>query len=373
MDLFSSLTMNMVLVLMSVSALCLFEQMSICLSGGVLFPVIFMVLLYGFVVLSNRFVSGSSWFWLSGWSSYVEMEIADASTSLRIVDLEVSRYLSSIYWFIYGWGLMLILQTLVHLFLPIGILSSMPYHLSYWLFGSALGLLLCVYVCAGTDFCLLPLDRGLRDNLFFVSSVLPSRLYYSSSVQGGVLNRTFIWPLYDIFGFTSLFRGVYPLLSWLYNISYFGVRLFLVFVLHSFCASCFGELYTSCCDQCMFISFPVGGLLGLGTALSLFMVAYLCIQIYVYISFSISFLFKTTLTYYRVDSQSYLDYRGPAYWLVPVSLVDVFPTHYFVWLSFWLMGTVIISRVWMLVSGNGSIYLKISHQSKGRLVRPLMR
>jgi hypothetical protein len=328
----------------------------------------------GYVSLSEKYSNSSNWYWLSGWGRYVESEILEQSVSVRVLDYKATRSLVSIYWFVYSWGLMLILQTLVHLFIPLGILSSMPYHVSYWLFGSALGLFLCVYVCMGVDFILMSLDRGLRDN-FFVGgvSVVPSRLFYRTSVMGGVFNRSLTTCVLDVLSVTSLVRGAFPLLNWVYQVSYFGVRLFLVFVLHSFCLSCFGELYTTCCDQCMVISWPVGGLIGLGIALSLLMVLYLGIQIYVYISFSIGFMYKTMLSYFRVDKSNTLDICGPQSWLVPVSLVDLFPTHYYYWLIMWLSSNLLLSRVWMSVYGGRSTYVKLSSQHQARIARPIQR
>lgn len=357
------------LVRLSLFSLCLTESCLIFLEGGVFVSVVFMLFLLAYISLFDGKSNNQSW--LAGWSCYIESELLEQSTSLQILDSTFYRHLTSLYWCMYVWGLMLILQTFVHLFLPLGILASMPYHISYWLFGSALGLLLCVYVCVGWEKILSFLDRGLRDN-FYLSGVsfVSNHSVYSLSVIGGVYNRSASTYLLDILSISAFVRGIYPLLNWLYQVSYFGARLFLVFVLHSFCLGCFGELFTSCTDKCLWISFPVGGLVGLGLALSLLMVVYLLIQIYVYISFSVSFLYKTLLSYYRIDSRSYLDHTGPSFWLVPVSLVDLFPTHYYVWLIMWLLGTLLSSRVWMGTYSVRGVCLHVYSNVVSRISRP---
>jgi hypothetical protein len=344
----------------------------VLLQGGVLSSCFMVLGLLVYVSLSSPRSIG--WSWLSGWGRYLESELSEHSTSLRVLDSNITRSLVSLYWVMYIWGIMLILQTLLHLFTTLGILVSLPFHISYWLFGSALGLLLCVYVCVGWEMLCNPVDRGLRDNFYLVGNpVLGSRLYYRMSALGGVYNRSMLTGLLDVWSVSSIVRGLYPLLGWLYQVSYFGVRLFLVFVLHAFCLSCFGELYTSCTDKCMLIAWPVGGFMGLGMALSLLMVLYLFIQIYVYISFTLSFVYKNLLSYFRMDTASWLDSRGPSHWLVPVSLVDLLPSHYYMWLMVWLMGTVLTSRVWMTVYSSRSVYAKLSSETRGRITRPVSR
>ena len=337
---------------------------TVLFNGGFLFPIFFFCFLYTIVCVNGNVA----------FVNYLSSELIEQGISLKVIDYSITRSSLSIYWFLYSWGLMLILHTFCHLFLPIGLLSNLPYHISFWLFGSALGLLLCVYICCGEDLFLLPLERGLQDNFNLISSDITAvRYLYRNIVTGGVYNHGIIALFLDTLAFSSLFRGIFPLLNWLYQISYFGVRLFLVFVLHSFCLSCFGELYTICCDRCLLLFCPIGGLFGLGLFLSLLMVLYLLIQIYVYISFSVSFMFKTILSYFRLDTVSFRDVQGPSFWLVPVSLVDLIPTHYYLFLLTWLSFLVLFSRVWMSVSNYGVVYKCLSSTHKSRSVKPYMR
>ena len=74
-----------------------------------------------------------------------------------------------------------------------------------------------------------------------------------------------------------------------------------------------------------------------------------------------------------VYSPSSLDYRGPSMWLVPVSLVDLSPSHYYGWLMLWLLGNVLLSRIWMSVYSNRTIYAKVAIESRARIVRPVSR
>ena len=92
------------------------------------------------------------------------------------------------------------------------------------------------------------------------------------------------------------------------------------------------------------------------------MVGYLLIQIYVYISFSVTFLFDTVIQYFRADYQSFADFHGPKtwnhFWLVPVSVVDFAPTHLIIYLAVLLILAILTSRHWMY-SNHASSYRKI--------------
>ena len=79
-------------------------------------------------------------------------------------------------------------------------------------------------------------------------------------------------------------------MNWLYQVLYYGVRMWLVFVLHEFSLGSFGELLTVVSDNNMIMNVFYFGLLGMGIIIYLIVVFYLGIQIYVYISFSLYFL-----------------------------------------------------------------------------------
>ena len=130
-------------------------------------------------------------------------------------------------------------------------------------------------------------------------------------------------------------------------VTYFGIRLWLVFILHSFCLGCFGELFSIFTDK-LFILLPLYGIIGIGLPLSLLMILYLLLQIYVYISFSISFLFSTILSYFRNDFFHFINYHGPyTFNLIPVSLIDLCPSHIINYLYILLIFIILFSRLWM--------------------------
>jgi hypothetical protein len=144
----------------------------------------------------------------------------------------------------------------------------------------------------------------------------------------------------DICSVMNIYRGINNVMNWLYQMIYYGVRLWLVFVLHSFSLGCFGELLTVITDNNMILNVFFFGLLGLGIMVFLLVFFYLGIQIYVYISFSLSFLHSTMLLLFvhplypsslhnTVMPSAYSNSNSNSlsisntYLLIPVSLVDV--------------------------------------------------
>lgn len=311
---------------------------------------------------------------INKYSTYLESELLELSAAAPIIQPKFYRGLVHLYWILWLWGILLILTTINHLFFPIGLPSSMPYHIGYWLWTCALGLFLSPFIIWGYPLLSSHIEAGLRPNLHLMclgsSPFLANRFYYREFARGGTYSRSLSVFFEDLFCVTSFLRGFNALLNWVYQISYFGVRLWLVFVLHSFCIGCFGELFSVATDGLFLFSFPIGGFIGLGLPLSLLMILYLFIQIYVYISFSISFLFSTVMAWFRSDFQSFADFYGPSTWsssskffLVPVSLVDFAPTHLLIYLSILLLTAFLSSRFWMF-SSHFSTYSKLySHIS----------
>jgi hypothetical protein len=119
-------------------------------------------------------------------------------------------------------------------------------------------------------------------------------------------------------------------MNWAYQMIYYGVRMWLVFVLHSFSLGSFGELITVITDNNIIFNVFYFGLLGLGIILYLIVFFYLAIQIYVYISFSLSFLHSTVLlllvNYINIphNSNPFYHFNNKSIYLIPVSLVDLF-------------------------------------------------
>jgi hypothetical protein len=342
------------------------NYMNVLLIGGSIMPSIFLIMQLVFTLSSSSFTwNNKSTPSVTKCSTYLESELLDLSTSTPIVQVKFYKNLVNLYWILLAWCYLLILTTFAHLFFPIGLPSSMPYHLGYWLWTCALSLWMSPFIIYGYQLISAHIEAGLRPNLHIKcedTNILSNRLYYREWSRGTTYERNLIIFLEDLFCVTSFLRGFNALINWVYQCSYFGTRLWLVFVLHSFCLGCFGELFTVATDGFFLLSWPIGGFIGLGLPLSLLMVGYLLIQIYVYISFSVTFLFDTVIQYFRADYQSFADFHGPKtwnhFWLVPVSVVDFAPTHLIIYLAVLLILAILTSRHWMY-SNHASSYRKI--------------
>jgi len=344
------------------------NYMNILLIGGSIMPAILLIMEVIFTTTTSTYTFTNKRSAINKYSTYLESELLELSTSAPIINSKFYRGLIHLYWILWLWGILLILTTINHLFFPIGLPSSMPYHIGYWLWTCALGLFLSPFIIWGYPLLSSHIEAGLRPNLHIMchsssNKWLSNRFYYREFARGGNYSRSFSIFFEDLLCITSFLRGFNALFNWLYQISYFGTRLWLVFVLHSFCIGCFGELFTVACDQFFIFSWPIGGFIGLGLPLSLLMIGYLFIQIYVYISFSITFLYSTVMGYFRSDFLSFSDFFGPSTWssslfLVPVSLVDFAPSHLLIYLSLMLSLALLSSRFWMY-SNHFSSFSKI--------------
>lgn len=157
----------------------------------------------------------------------------------------------------------------------------------------------------------------------------------------------------DVLCVSGVVRGLWMVLNWVYQCVYFGVRLWLVFVLHAFCVGAFVEMVSGSVDGVGVLDTLVdNGMLGLGMALGLLLVGYLGIQGYVYVSFSLSFSFFCLLGYFRsvggsvVSGLAGLSVGGVVVYdsqvcLVSVSLVDVVGS------NGWMLGVLYV--LYMLV------------------------
>ena len=134
--------------------------------------------------------------------------------------------------------------------------------------------------------------------------------------------------LKDVTNVLGIYRGIHNIMNWAYQMIYYGVRMWLVFVLHSFSLGSFGELITVITDNNLIINVFYFGLLGLGIILYLIVFFYLAIQIYVYISFSLSFLHSTVLLLFtnwvHIPANNNMNRINRSIYLIPVSLVDLF-------------------------------------------------
>lgn len=145
----------------------------------------------------------------------------------------------------------------------------------------------------------------------------------------------------DIYIYIILLLTCNLMLNWIYQILYYDIRMFLVFVLHSFSIGSFGTLYTEISYNNWISSLMIYGILGLGMILYISISFYLCIQLYVYISFSITFLSTCIITIFNND----LYYKNNEYTislclLIPITIVDMCSISilsYYIFLSLYLV------------------------------------
>ena len=309
-------------------------QMKIILIGGSnIVPIILIIMII--IIKINKY------------NIYIESELIELNKINIIIINKINRKMKYIYWILWLWGILLIFTTLNHLFIPIGLSNSLPYHLGYWLWTCALGIYIIPYIIYGYILIISHIEYGINSQLYNNKLIINNRIYYRELIISSNYNRKYNKIMEDIFCITTLLKGFNGLINWLYQICYFGVRLWLVFILHSFCLGCFGELFSIFTDQLLLL-FPLYGIIGLGLPLSLLMILYLLLQIYVYISFSITFLFSTILSYFRNDFFHFLSFHGPhTFKLIPVSIIDLCPTHLYIYLLLLLILSYIFSRLWM--------------------------
>jgi hypothetical protein len=165
-------------------------------------------------------------------------------------------------------------------------------------------------------------------------------------------------------------RSIHCLVNWVYQVSYLGIRLWLVFILHSFCLSSISELYTTFLDKYLGLFLPFG-ILGLSVMIGFGQIYYLFIQIYVYISFSLYFLFSCVLSIWRNDYVVRDNYNRDLItkvdtifysYLVPVSLVEISSTHLYLIVVLFVGLIGLFSRVWMTKLKDMKMELQPSYQ-----------
>ena len=108
--------------------------------------------------------------------------------------------------------------------------------------------------------------------------------------------------LIDVLTFSGLVRGVWGIVNWCYQCCYFGLRMWLVFVLHAFSVGCFMSLWDGFTGAMGLGVLALGGLLGAAIVLGGMCLGYLGIQVYVYVSFMTSFLYYCVMGWYRDES-----------------------------------------------------------------------
>lgn len=239
--------------------------------------------------------------WLSGWHRYLELEMNDLAMGGNIVGLNTAQLLSRLQWSVFLWGLLILMVSACHVFFPLGGMGVMPFTLPYWLGFGACSVIMLPLVSVGWSGMTQMLGHaefGLRGYLR-TDSPVASRHYYVALANGNVRPGSAMTS--DLGCVTAMVRGFWSLGNWAYTALYLGFRMWLVFVLHAFCLACFAELYTVACDLALMWAWPIGGLLGIGLFFGLMGTGYLAIQVYVYLSFSLSFLFFNVLGWYRTE------------------------------------------------------------------------
>jgi len=169
------------------------------------------------------------------------------------------------------WSLGVMSMILAHVYLPLLTTATLPFLLIYWML-------------LGTWLMLVPMVG--------MGSMSVRLLTWLATLS----LRKSAWVL-DLGIVTMLVRGVYGLGNYLFQMSYFSFRLWLVFVLHAFCLGAFMELLGSL-ESMLPMDFCLG-LLCLSMMLGAMLVGYLGIQLYVYLSFSASFLSGGVLAWWN--------------------------------------------------------------------------
>ena len=261
----------------------------------------------------------------------IQMFLYNYSNKMYI-EVEINKYIFNrnnveLYWIICNCTIIIIITTLNHIINKIGIYNMVEYNICYWLLGTGLGLYISPFIVYGYKILIYIIDSSIyslniNNNNNKYNSIL-------SIFNGTNYNNNNIYLINDINNIMSIYRGLNNIMNWAYQMLYYGVRMWLVFVLHSFSLGSFGELISVITDNNLIINLFYIGLLGLGIILYLIVIFYLGIQIYVYISFSLSFLHSTILLllvnniHYNYNSLYNNNINNNLIYLIPVSLVDV--------------------------------------------------
>jgi len=205
---------------------------------------------------------------VGGLDVLITLELIGSWIGVGVKDWKVSR-LGMIGFKVWSIGVMSMI--LAHVYLPLLTTATLPFLLIYWML---LGTWLMFVPMVGMGTMSVRLVTWLSTCWF----------------------RKSAWVM-DLFVFTALWRGVYGLGNYLFQMSYFSFRLWLVFVLHAFCLGAFMELLGSL--ESMFPMDFCFGLLCMSMMLGAMLVGYLGIQLYVYLSFSASFLSGGVLAWWN--------------------------------------------------------------------------
>lgn len=257
----------------------------------------------------------------------IQMFLYNYSNKIYI-EVEINKYIFSknnvdLYWIIKNCTIIIIITTINHIINKIGIYNMIEYNINYWLIGTGLGLYIAPFVVYGYKLLIYVIDCNMLNinNTNKMNDI--QKIYNGSNYNDSSLIK-------DVTNVLGMYRCINNIMNWAYQMLYYGVRMWLVFVLHSFSLGSFGELITVITDNNLIFNVFYFGLLGLGIILYLIVFFYLAIQIYVYISFSLSFLHSTVLllfyNYIHIphNNNIFSNISNKSVYLIPVSLVDLF-------------------------------------------------
>lgn len=305
----------------------------------------------------------------------ITLMLSNRITNIYIyIEVEVNKYIKNssnvyLYWILRNISTIIIITTIAHIIIKMGVYNSILYNINYWLIGTGLGLYIIPFIVYGYRLFIYIINYSIYQlSINNKYNNLNSYNYLTQVFNGTNYNNSYMISIMDISSIMNLYRGINNIMNWLYQMIYYGVRLWLVFVLHSFSLGCFGELITIITDNNLFFNFFYFGLLGIGIFLFLLVVFYLSIQIYVYISFSLSFLHSTILLlFYEPIYPSSLNIHSNSsflssinivnkYLLIPVSLVDLISLNTIFYLFFLYLLLLIFIPI-LLSSSSSSSYL----------------
>ena len=230
----------------------------------------------------------------------------------KMIEIKVNKIMCNmnLYNIISMWSLLVVITLISHIMFKIGIYNMILYNICYWLLFIGLGMYMLVYLIYVYELMIYVYDTS--SYMFNVSNIYSKGLsmFHSSNYN--------MCCLYCILDLGILLICINLICNWLYQILYYGLRMWLVFVLHEFSIGSFGSLSNVICS-CNILC----GLCGIGIILFIVVIVYLCIQIYVYISFSLYFL-ESTIFLLFVFSCGIFGLFSRCYYLIPVSIVDVF-------------------------------------------------
>ena len=197
------------------------------------------------------------------------------------------------------WSLVVVSFLVIHVVCPGAIVGMLPFSVSFWVWCGGAVLLLTPIFSLGY--------RGLVHVLTLSCHGLwETVLGAAGQVSRGERGISFLWS--DVASVGMPLRSLWSLGNWGYQCGYFAVRMWLVFVLHAFCVASFCVLWNLVGAVgglwLPIYALPVGGFLGLSLSLGMMALLYLGIQVFVYVSFSVSFAYYCAAGYFGASRWS---------------------------------------------------------------------